>query len=303
LGAVPGAVYGGEIGLTVGLWLLEYLGLAVLAIYVANAFSEAGKQIGQGLKRAWTSCGSSAVINASAQEIGEGFGHFFDVLFQAIVAYVAEEGMAAALKGLNRSKIAVGLGRFFRTETFKEATVSYWLNKLGKPREPKLVRDRVAVAIEFVRDKAKGLGGGSFPAKKIGEVLQGTDFNTPVANPKELLETFKAGESLVQRPDSKWGGGNWFSKSGHSADSTGLAEGDRGYKSYKVLKPFEALKTRSAGIRDVWTTGRKGPGEFAQGGGAQYFGEKHVDDLVAQGYLKEVYQRPSAPTTPGPNSP
>lgn len=315
VGAVPGAIYGGEIGFAIGTWLLEYFGLAILAFYMADALSKTGRQIGGGLKRAWNSCGSDAVIDAAAQDIAEGFGCFFDAMFQALVAYVAEEGMAAALKAFNKSKIIVGLGKFFKTDAFREATVSYWLEKIGKPGEPQLVRNRVAVVIEFVRDKAKGLGGQSFPSKKIGEVLSGTDFNTPVASPKDLVATFKTGDVLTQRPDATWGGGNWFSKSGYSAGSVGVAEGTRGYKIYEVLKPFEALKTRSAAIDDTFTQGRRldvfaptgetgadialakkaKAAEFIQGGGSQYFAEKHVNDLVSQGYLKEIYQNTKKP--------
>lgn len=295
VGAVPGAVYGGELGFTIGTFLLEYLGLSVLALYMADALSATGRQIGHGLQRAWNSCGSAAVLDTAAQDIAEGFGCFFDALLQALAAYVAEAGMAAALKGLNESKIVSGLGKFFRTDAFREATVNYWLEKIGKPGEPQLVRDRVAFVIEFLRDQAKGLAGQSLPSKKIGEVLSGTDFNTPVASPKGLLETFKVGDSLTQRPDAKWGGGNWFGKSGYSANSVGLAEGNRGYKVYQVLRPFEALKTRAAAINDTWTTGAAPKGESAQGGGSQFFAEKHVDDLVRQGYLKEVYQRPAGP--------
>ena len=205
--------------------------------------------------------------------------------------------MAAAFKGLQNSKIYSGLGDFVKSDSFREATVTYWLKKIGKPNEPKLVRNRVAVVIEFLRDQAKGPGGQALPSKKIGEVLSGTDFNAPTAQ-GTLVETFAPGQKITQRPDEQWGGGNWFSKSGQSANSVGLAEGSRGYKVYEVVKPFEALKSRAAGIQDTWTTGSSPGGQPAQGGGSQYFAEKHVNDLVNQGFLKETYQRPPG-QTPG----
>jgi hypothetical protein len=290
-GAAPGAAYGGGLGLTVGMWLLDFLGVYVLAKYVLNSLNEVGQYMAQGIKEAWNSCGSTEPIDAAARSMAEALGYFFDVLMQGLVAYIAEEGMAKALGELNKSKIGGSLDEFLRTETFKKETISYWLDKLGKPNEPMLVRERVGVVVEFVRDKAKGRSGMKFGGKQIREVLDGTDFNTPVASPKDILETFETDNVLVQRPDSKYGGGNWFTKSGYSANSTGLAEGDRGFRLYKVLKPFEALKTRSASINDTFTSGQAVAGRPISGGGMQYFAEKHVNDLLTEGYIEELYMR------------
>ena len=291
VGAAPGAVAGAEVGLAVGLWMLEWLGLGFLAVYLGSALVEIVRHFKRGVTTAWESCGDPLNIQAAAAEMADGVGRFFSLVFQGIVAYAAQQGMAVALQRLSASKIGRGMSTFLKSAAFEERTITYYLERLGRPREPALVRQRVGVAIRFLRDDAK-LG-----SDAILELLKGIDFSSPVE--VCAANTFKVGDILISNVTGaagRWRYGNWFTKAGFSTDSVGIAKGNRAYHRFQVVKPIPSLKSRSAAIVDTWTPGRTRDvtapggqaGEFVGGGGDQYFLPKPNNSTTFDGVLKDL---------------
>lgn len=120
-GTIPGAMAGGEAGFSVGLWILEWLGLGFLAVYLGSALSEVTKHFAKGALMAWNSGGTRVLIHASAAEMAEGLGRFFSLLLQALVALFLKEGLESAEKTLTQSKIGQRFAAFLEDKAFKKA--------------------------------------------------------------------------------------------------------------------------------------------------------------------------------------
>lgn len=297
VGAAPGAVAGGELGLSVGLWLLEWLGLAFLVIYIGSSLGEIGERFSRGIQAAWDSCGSASAIDAAGREMAEGLGRFYSLLLQAIVAYAAQQGVAAAAQRLSKTRLGSGISKLFNTKSFEEGTITHYLKRLGRPGEPPLVRRRVGDVVKFLRDQA------GMKEDEILGVLKGVDFNSPVdVGPNGLGVPIKAGEVLIQNADG--GVGRWFTRAGRSTRDTGISAEGREFVRFDVVKELRGLKSRSAAVVDTWTKNRRGDittfkrsggpsgpieevaGEFASGGGEQFFLPRPKGSPNYEGFLK-----------------
>lgn len=53
VGAVPGAIAGGSTGFTAGMWILEWMGLAFLAVHVGKNMYQVGRLLESGFNDAW----------------------------------------------------------------------------------------------------------------------------------------------------------------------------------------------------------------------------------------------------------
>lgn len=321
VGAVPGAVGGAEVGMSIGVLILEWIGIGFLVVYIGESVGQAGEHFVRGTKMAWASCGANAQIDAAAREIAEGIGCFNSLIAQGLVAYVAKEGIAAATNRLGKTRFARGLVAYLESLEFESKTTAHYLKLLGRPREPKLVQQRVFRAVKFLRDP----NGASLKEGQILDALRGIDFNSEVE-----IVTLDPGETLVSNviPTTKTGEGallgNWFTRSGFSAESTGIAKGNRVVRAFKVKRPVRVLKSRASGIVDTWTEGRTNVrrtgkvikqdkldeygkyvrdssgkkvvekkyvyehGEYASGGGEQLFIVKPEGQTGFQGLLEEI---------------
>ena len=57
------------LGLSIGLGILEWLGLGVLAVYIGSGLADVAKDLDAGAQMAWTSGGSATQIDAAARRM------------------------------------------------------------------------------------------------------------------------------------------------------------------------------------------------------------------------------------------
>lgn len=120
VGAIPGAVVGAEIGAQAGIALLNYLGLAFLAVYVGTSLIEAGHLAAHAVQRAWAAADKPSAlreheISAAAREYAEAIALVFRGVLQGVVAFLIARGTAAAasrvpelVSNLRSSKLGEG---------------------------------------------------------------------------------------------------------------------------------------------------------------------------------------------------
>ena len=123
VGAAPGAAAGAELGFDAGLWILEWLGIAFLAVYIAKNLGEVVKVLGMGVVRAWNAGehGTSVDkdLDAAARNIAKAIGILFRLILEAVVLYLLQEGIGAVrarvpglVKSLSESKLGRGFGEW-----------------------------------------------------------------------------------------------------------------------------------------------------------------------------------------------
>src|SRR5215471_15947258 len=123
VGAAPGAAAGAELGFDAGLWILEWLGIAFLAVYIAKNLGEVVKVLGMGVVRAWNAGehGTSVDkdLDAAARNIAKAIGILFRLILEAVVMYLLQEGIGAVrarvpalVKSLSESKLGRGFGEW-----------------------------------------------------------------------------------------------------------------------------------------------------------------------------------------------
>ena len=274
VGAVPGAAAGGKVGFAVGVWILKWLGVGFLVVYVANNLDEFGDKLKEGVETAWNSGGSPPQIDRAAGQMAEAVGIFASLLLQALVAYAAKHGIAAASQRLSSSRLGKGFTRYLegnRAAQLKIKTAAY-LDALGRSREPPLVHERAGVAVEFLLKH--------FPERDVLGYLRGIDFSKPVE-----VVTLQPGMTLVQYTGARIG--NWFSRPGFSPRNMGISEAGRDRLVFRTDRPIEVLRSRAAATTDSWTRGGRAdvkspaqgagagdpkvrPAEYVDGGAEQY---------------------------------
>jgi hypothetical protein len=140
-GAVPGAIFGaevgGELGFEAGVWILEKLGLAMLAVYVGSKMGQATVPLINGLKLAW-SAGKfpEPTQSQKVEEAGKLFARAIAILvrliLEGIILYLTARGMAyvmerlgALIGALKQSKLGV---------KFAEWVERNWKKLLDNPK-------------------------------------------------------------------------------------------------------------------------------------------------------------------------
>lgn len=146
VGAAPGAAVGAELGFDAGIWILEWMGLAFLALYVGKNLGEVTGLLAIGVERAWNAgkhgTTEQADIDAGAVKIARAVAVLFRLILEAIVMYLLAEGVAAVanrlprlLKGLKESKLGKGFAEWVE-KNYKGMMEDPRLNpKLRKPKE------------------------------------------------------------------------------------------------------------------------------------------------------------------------
>ena len=88
--ALTDAMAGARLGSSLGMGLLDWLGLGFLVGGVANHLDVFGTTLARGTRTAWNSGGTPQSIDSAACEIADAFGIFFGLLLRAIVADMAK---------------------------------------------------------------------------------------------------------------------------------------------------------------------------------------------------------------------
>jgi hypothetical protein len=235
--AVPCGLAGAEAGSAIGLAVLEWMGLGFVVYYVAGHLHESRVRINKGLVAAWESGGDPARVDQAAHEIADGLAFLASLALQGLVAYAAKEGMPKVKTGLRDSRVgAAVLGWIERNPILFDVEVALRKLEIGE-KAPALVRQRVRVAIEFLRRKR-------FARYEDGW-LRGIDFHNEVA-PADL----EPGTTIIrrQRPGVKEPTGNWFGKGGSSPAQSAIDGTGKEFTRWKVKRRIQVLKSKAAAL-------------------------------------------------------
>lgn len=310
-----------SIGITVGVlgtWAASHaigIGQGVDAVLLAWGLYALGGQAIDIAKDIWRFV--TEAIDASSQRE-------LDDAASCLARAVALIGVGAFVAFIMRAG-----GKLKRTKPGRDG-LTEWLNKLGRPKEPPQVRQKIKMAGEFFSNYVDDA--------KVVEFLKGIDFSKNVGRTtflrdgpsksskgRSAMTVGPSPQSIEVDPNNilvQWSGsrvGNWFSKSGVSADKIGLSDARRRLRYFRVKKDVSVLESYAIETSDTWTPGRtrnvtspqldlrpkSGPwgsrkpekgivpeldtnpvagkaGELVGGGGKQYF----VPDPMA--YLEEI---------------
>jgi hypothetical protein len=106
VGAAPGAAAGFEVGMII----LEWLGLAMLLVWIGQAIAETAAAFGRFLGTVWSARGDERILDRAAREFAEGIGILIGNLLQAIVMYAMSKGLTSALGIFRNSKVGRSVG-------------------------------------------------------------------------------------------------------------------------------------------------------------------------------------------------
>lgn len=108
--AAPGAAAGFEVGMA----LLEWLGLGMLVVWVAQSIVEVGTAFTHFLGMVWDARSDAKKVDAAAFQFAEAIGLLMAKLLEALIMYVSAKGIPEAVEGLRGTKFGEALGK---TET------------------------------------------------------------------------------------------------------------------------------------------------------------------------------------------
>ena len=95
VGAAPGAVVGGELGLEAGTAILTWMGLGFLAVTIGQGLGELTTVLTGAIRRAWHAAEHGHPqfeIESAAQDLARAVGILFRLILQGIMAYVLKKG-------------------------------------------------------------------------------------------------------------------------------------------------------------------------------------------------------------------
>lgn len=116
VGAAPGAAAGFEVGMV----LLEWLGLAMLVVWIGQSLVSVGSAFGSFLGKVWNARGDRAKLDLAARQFAEAIGTLCGVLIEGLVMWAVSIGATKALSALR--------GTRFGTK-FNNSKTGEWLNE------------------------------------------------------------------------------------------------------------------------------------------------------------------------------
>ena len=127
--------------------------------------------------------------------------------------------------------------------------LDHYLQAIGKPGAPPLVRERVQLAAGYFETR--------FPAKSTLDVvayLKAIDFSRDVREMR--IAAIAPVQSILIQYTANRGAGNFFSKPGYAADQLGIALGGRTFRRFRVISGSAmVLVCTAAPVSDTWTQG------------------------------------------------
>jgi hypothetical protein len=188
VGAIPGAAIGAEIGFDLGVVLLEWFGLAFLAIYVGKSLMKAVSVAAQAVRTAWDSVDDErfqgVLIDRASRRLALAVALVFRGILQGIVAFLLAKGTAAAAERVPELVAKLRASRL--GAVFADWVERNWQKLIADPR----LKDRAVPG-------NKGTGGavpGSQPTTsnqplKVARRIPEKAANTAPARPSPRLKT------------------------------------------------------------------------------------------------------------------
>jgi Bacterial SH3 domain len=116
VGAAPGAAAGFQVGMV----LLEWLGLAFLATWVAQSLTKLGGSFGAFIGAVWGAHGDAGKVDAAAHQFAESIGTLCGVVLEGLVLWATSVGVAKAMSTLGGTQFGAA---------FKGSKAGEWLTK------------------------------------------------------------------------------------------------------------------------------------------------------------------------------
>jgi hypothetical protein len=137
--------------------LLEWLGLAKLVTWVAQALWATAQAIGAFFSLVWNARGDHKALDRAARQFAEAVGLLIGKLLEAIVMYAASQGLALGLRGLQNSKIGKSMGRTAARDWLTERVRSVRAGE-GPLPGPREALGRVSRGVELYDAKKIPIG-------------------------------------------------------------------------------------------------------------------------------------------------
>ncbi|MET4023190.1 DUF6861 domain-containing protein [Bradyrhizobium sp. S3.2.12] len=180
VGAAPGAAAGFEIGMVI----LNWLGLGMLLIWVAQSLASVAGAFGTFLGGVWNARGDIKKLDLAAQQFAEAVGVLCGVILEALVMWAVSIGASQAIGALQGSRFG---------KAFNNSKTGEWLNervrrvKAGEAAlpTPKDALSRIVRNTELVDAKNSPIGefdGIDMGSKKFFENKSATGIDKP--NPR-----------------------------------------------------------------------------------------------------------------------
>lgn len=116
VGAAPGAAAGFEVGMV----LLEWLGLAMLVVWIGQSLVSVGSAFGSFLGKVWNARGDQAKLDLAARQFAEAIGTLCGVLIEGLVMWAVSIGATKAIGALRGTRFGA---------KFNNSTTGEWLNE------------------------------------------------------------------------------------------------------------------------------------------------------------------------------
>jgi hypothetical protein len=141
VGAAPGAA----VGFKVGMALLEWLGLAMLVIWIGTAIGETAAAFGTFLARVWNARGNREVVEVASRDFAEAVGVLIGHLVEAIVLFAASVGIGAAIGKIGGTRFGRAIhGRMREWLTRRSSGEARAPVERAKPQQRKPTEERPA---------------------------------------------------------------------------------------------------------------------------------------------------------------
>jgi hypothetical protein len=110
VGAAPGAAAGATAGFEAGMVILEWLGLAMLLVWIGQALVETGAAFGTFIGSVWDARGDERTLRRAAREFAEAVGILLGNLLEGVLLYAASVGLGRGIGMLRASRIGKAMG-------------------------------------------------------------------------------------------------------------------------------------------------------------------------------------------------